>query len=350
MKNERGFTLIELLVSTAITLIVLAGAMSAFKDALDVNQAGSLVADSTQNLRAATNLIVRDLMQAGRGIPTGGLPIPSGAGTVAINRPGPIGTGYTFDNVNFTTLPAVVPGPGLGPVIDGQVTDIVTVLMSDPTLPALTLNPTPAVAGQATLAADGSSLNVGANNAWIADPASGVKAGDLIMLTNALGTAVQMVTSTDGVAIASFGVNDALQLNQRAAAQGSITQILPVPIPQTSAQRVLMVTYYVDNISTPGVPRLARRINAAAGQALAGVVEDLDLSFDLVDGVNNPVAQKNVPITIGGILYTPNQIRKINLHVGVRSEDLSVRQHDYVRNHLNTVISVRSLAYVDRYQ
>src|SRR5262249_12627436 len=159
--------------------------------------------------------------------------------------------------------------------IDGQVTDIVTVLMTDPALPVLTLNATPAVAGQATLAADGSSLNVGPNNTWITDPAAGVKAGDIIMFTNAVGTAIQTVTATDGNAVVSFGVNDALQLNQRAAAQGSITQMLPAPIPQTSAQRVLLVTYYVDNVTTPGVPRLARRINAFPGQALAGVVEDL---------------------------------------------------------------------------
>ena len=268
MKNERGFTLSELLVSIAVTLIVMGGAMTAFKDALNVNQAGALVADSTQNLRAATNLIVRDLMQAGRGIPTGGLPIPSGAGSALIVRPGPPGAAYSFDNVNFTTLPAVVPGPGLGPTIDGQVTDIVTALMTDPVLPVLTLNATPAVAGQATLAADGSSLNVGPNTSWITDPATGVKAGDLIMFTNALGTAVQMVTSTDGNAVVFFAANDALQLNQRAAVQGSITQILPVPIPQASAQRVLMVTYYVDNVSAPGIPRLTRRINAGPGQAL----------------------------------------------------------------------------------
>ena len=134
------------------------------------------------------------------------------------------------------------------------------------------------------------------------------------------------------------------------AKAGSITQILSAPILQTTAQRILLVTYYVDNVSTPGSPRLARRINAAAGQALAGVVEDLDLSFDLVDGAINPVAQKNVPVTIGGVLYTPNQIRKANVHVGVRSEERSVKQGDYTRNHLTTVVSLRSLAYVDRYK
>jgi prepilin-type N-terminal cleavage/methylation domain-containing protein len=349
MRDQRGFTLVELLVSTAITLVVLAGAMTAFKDALDINQTGTMIADSTQNLRAATNLMVRDLMQAGRGIPTVGLPIPSGAGSVAINRPGPVGTAYTFDNINFTTLPAIVPGPALGPNIDGQATDIITVLMADPTLAPLTLNATPAVAGQPTLAADGASLDAGTSATWVTDPATGVRAGDLVMFTNALGNAMQMVTSTLGTVV-QFAAGDPLTLNQRAVAQGSIMQIIGGGIPQTTAQRVLLVTYYVDVVSTPGSPRLARRINASPGQALAGVVEDLDLSFDLVDGVTNPIAQKVVPVTLAGVLYTPNQIRKVNLHVGVRSEEPSVRQHDYTRSHLTTVVSLRSLAYVDRYK
>ena len=58
-------------------------------------------------------------------------------------------------------------------------------------------------------------------------------------------------------------------------------------------------------------------------------------------------------VMVGGTLsltgITPNQIRKINLHVGVRSEQRSPRTNDYVRNHLTTVVSVRSLAYVSRY-
>jgi type II secretory pathway pseudopilin PulG len=349
MRDERGFTLAELLVTTCITLLVMAGAMKGFKDALDINQAGSFVADSTQNLRAATNLMVRDLMQAGRGIPTGGLPIPSGAGSIPILRPGPVGSAYTFDNVNFTTLPAVVTGAGLGPVIDNQSTDIVTLLMVDPTLAPLILNATPAVAGQPTLAAGGGSINAGTSPTWITDPTTGVKVGDLIMFTNALGNAVQMVTNINGT-IAQFANGDAMQLNQPGVGQGSITQIVPAPIPQTTAQRVLLVTYFVDNVSTPGAPRLARRINAGPSQALAGVVEDLDLSFDLVDGVVNPITQKVVPVTIGGVLYTPNQIRKANLHLGVRSEQISVKQGDYTRSHLNTIVSLRSLAYVDRYK
>ena len=55
---------------------------------------------------------------------------------------------------------------------------------------------------------------------------------------------------------------------------------------KTTLFRALMITYYVDNTTTPGAPRLvpARSIDFTP-QALAGVVEDLDLTYDLVDGV-----------------------------------------------------------------
>jgi len=351
MRNQRGFTLAELLVSIAIMLIVIAAATTAFREALDVSGAGALIADANQSLRAATNLMVRDLMQAARGIPIGGVPIPSGDDATAINRPGPPGSTYQFDNVNYTTLPAIVPGPSLGPSVNGQPTDLVTILMSDPTVPELTLNATPPVTDQPLLAADGTSLDVGTSGWWITDAAAGGRPGDLILFTNALGSAIQSVTATDPVTgVVKFEAGDWFNFNQPGAAQGSITQILATPVPQTIARRVLMITYYVDTASTPGVPRLARRVNAAPGQALAGAIEDLELSYDLVDGLNNPVAQRTVPVTIGGVRYTPNQIRKINLHVGVRSETVSPKTRDFVRNHLTTVVSVRSLAYVSRYQ
>jgi hypothetical protein len=37
------------------------------------------------------------------------------------------------------------------------------------------------------------------------------------------------------------------------------------------------------------------------------------------------------------------------VHVGVRSELKSARSNDYLRNHLSTVVNLRNLAYVTRY-
>ena len=91
-----------------------------------------------------------------------------------------------------------------------------------------------------------------------------------------------------------------------------------------TAQRVLMWTYYVDS-STGGQPHLMRQLNNFTPQALAGIVEDLELSYDVVDGSVNPVDQKTLPVTITGTTYTASQIRKVNVHIGVRSEAMSTK-------------------------
>jgi hypothetical protein len=117
-----------------------------------------------------------------------------------------------------------------------------------------------------------------------------------------------------------------------------------------SVRRLLMFTYYVHNDSS-GTPRLMRALNFFNPQALAGVIEDLTLSYDLVDGVKNPTNIKSLPYTSPeGAQYGASQIRKANLHVGVRAEDKSARQQDYVRSHLSTIIDLRNLAFVDRYK
>ena len=148
-------------------------------------------------------------------------------------------------------------------------------------------------------------------------------------------------------------MNDPFKFNQPGAASGSITQLLPVApaaMPTGTATRIIMLTYYVDATTTPGTPRLTKVLNAGAPQALAGVVEDLRMFYDLVDGVTNPVDIPDLPVTIGANTYSANQIRKVGVHVGVRSDTLSAPLDDYIRNHLSTVVSIRSLAFVNRYQ
>ena len=85
-------------------------------------------------------------------------------------------------------------------------------------------------------------------------------------------------------------------------------------------------------------------VNHFPPQALAGVVEDLDLTYDLYDGFVNPTAVTKLPFdTLNGVTYTESQIRKVNIHVGVRSETISKPTQDYVRNHITTSVNVRSL-------
>lgn len=349
MRGDAGFSLIELLVASSVTLLVLGATLSTFGNALSVHDATTLIGDSSQNLRAGGSLMMRELMQAGRGIPTGGIPVPSGAGAMPINRPGPPGTAYTFgDPTVTTTLPPVGPGPGLGPVVLGVATDMVTILLVDH---SLKLDQT--AAGDPvylqSVAPDGSSITID-SSIVINAPDTGVVAGDLILITNGNGTTLKCVTGVAGQAI-SFASGDWFNLNQTGAAQGTLLQLQNQDgtYPPTKAERILMVTYYVDNATTPDRPRLTRQVDHNDGQhnpqALAGVVESLTATYDIFDGATNPT---NVPAPTPP--NTPQQIRKINLSVGVRSDLPSMQLRRFIRSRVTTQISFRNLSFVDRYQ
>lgn len=62
---QRGVSLIELLVGVAVGLTVLTGAVKLMSDTLDSNRRLVLETRVNQNLRAAADLIVRDLRRAG---------------------------------------------------------------------------------------------------------------------------------------------------------------------------------------------------------------------------------------------------------------------------------------------
>ncbi len=350
MRSDRGFALSEFLVASVITLAVIGVAIKTFDDALKINDATLKLTDAGQNMRSGVNLLVRDLLQAGRDIPTGGIPIPSGAGAGLVQRPSPVGFSYAFDNTTLTTLGAVTTGDTLGSAISGRQTDMVSMLMGDPFLgPLDPVRPSTATTTGPRLAANGSSMTMGDQGAWfagnLADGIGPVKAGDLLLFTGATGSAMQTVTAVSG-GVVTFGSGDPFNLNQRTAASGSITDILGSNL---QVRRILMVSYFVEE-QTANEPRLMRALNMFPAQALAGVVEDLQFTYDLVNGSTNPANVNDVPFTSGSETFTSSQIRKVNLKVGVRSEEKSRSTLDYMRHYITTVASLRNLAYVAEYK
>lgn len=363
--REDGFTISELLVSTTVLLLVVAGALTTFKNAVQINDAASQLGDSSQNLRAGTNTLIRDLMMAGRIFGAEGVALPTCAGAQPFVRPGPVPGNFNTVNVDGTSmnLPSITTGAGLGPVIKGSATDMVTIMTVDEFMPVIiTPIPVPSVNAptEGTIANDGLSVQLAVNSPWLVQDAVNdtqpMKIGDLVLFKSANGNAIQTITRMDATHI-YFDANDPFKFNQSCAApnwpmatiRNGATFTAPVTL-----FRAMMITYYVDNTTTPGTPRLTRQINNFAPMALAGVVEDLDLTYDLVDGVNNPTQKPSLPWTDNTltppVTYNSNQIRKVNVHVGVRSEQLSKPTQDYVRNHITTSVDVRSLASVDRYK
>jgi len=65
----------------------------------------------------------------------------------------------------------------------------------------------------------------------------------------------------------------------------------------------------------------------------------LQFSYDLSDGVT--VNQRDTT--------TPNEIRKVNLLVSARSENRSRKSRQYFTNSIFTSVTIRNLAYRDKY-
>lgn len=335
-RSQAGFSLTEFLVSTTLTLAVLAIAMTSFRDAYTFNESAALLSEVNQNLRSGMNYLVRDLIQTGQGIPTGGVPIPNGSGAQPVRRPSPPGQNYTF--TPSIVIPALTPGAALGPVVGGQPTDMVTVLYADITLP---LNTTPLV----SIAADGSRATVDPSIP-ITEPGTAIRPGDLILFSNALGNALQEVTRTDGAQTMFFDAGGAFNLNQPGASEGTIVRLQSAPgqYPPTTATRILMVTYYLDATDSSS-PRLVRQVGAGAPLAVALGIENFQLSYDLVDGVTNPTNVKTPADP-----NSPQEIRKVNLFLTARSEALHRVTRQLLRNSLSSQVSLRSLSFVDRYR
>ncbi len=363
-RGDGGFSLLELVVSMGVMGLIMGGVFAVMVNGVNANEAVKLTTGMNNNLRIAMDLIVRDTIQVGQGLPEGRvIAIPSGLGALPINRPGPIGTAYTFDPAE-TTLPAVTAGVGLGPEINGMPTDMITTLSADNAFDHVELS-----------ALTGASMTISPaiENDDVPDVlGDNIRVGDLIMLTKQSLSALKFVTSVTGNRIL-FEAGDPLNLNQVGTENGTLAQYVaaapletarcpPAPRPcafqivPSVATRIRMISYYLETpIDNERDLRLIRRVNANPPTAVAFFIERFTLNYDLVDGVTNPVNVAMNEDDLGGdgaCLPDPcsvNQIRKLNVVLTGRSAQRHPQTRMFFRNTLTTQVSLRSLALVDRY-
>lgn len=355
-RTDAGYTLIELLISMGILGVVMAATMGGLVSATKANEAVLNVSTMNTSVRAGMDLMIRDMLQVGSGLPPGHvIEIPNGAGSTPIRQPGPPGTTWTRPS-GSVNLPAVLPTPGGGPTINGVPTDVLSVMMADNSFTDISL--TAITATTVTIAA-GPNLGTGPDK---------VSVGQLMMVTKGSTTTLVQVTSVDLAARKlTFAAGDSLNLNQPSAANGNLNDLNNTPPANTPSvtriSRVRMVTYYLDATTDPKHPRLVRRINNgdpmtfdnASGNAVAIDVENLQFSFDVVTGTTNPSGVRMTAAdktTTGACSPNPcseQQIRKVNLALTGRSR--SVGKTDRVfRNTLASQVSFRGMAFVDEYK
>ena len=112
--SARGFSLIELVIGMAVLGLVMTGVMSVMLEATRANDTVALQTQANNNLRVAMDLITRDLLQVGQGLPTGRVVgIPSGPGADPVRRPGPLDSPATPNTIvsefdaDLVALPAL---------------------------------------------------------------------------------------------------------------------------------------------------------------------------------------------------------------------------------------------------
>ncbi|HXW55142.1 MAG TPA: prepilin-type N-terminal cleavage/methylation domain-containing protein [Candidatus Cybelea sp.] len=393
MRRERGYSLIELMVALAVVVLIIGTTLKALTDASNATQAVTLMADTQENLRAGLNYMVRDITQAGEGIPQGGITIPNTGGgtpTSAVARPGPTGIG-NFPNT-WVALPAIASGFQLGPTtsVSGQATDMITIMYADTSLVdasghwlnefpiflaptnggatgCAAANPNPAPAGSIVTA--GSTTTVTFDPTCISIGTT-IQPGDLILLENNNSVspdpsqtesdvsstestghmALVVVSAVAGNAI-TFSAGDAFNLNASGQPAGTISQIQSPAgsraYPTTTATRIWMVTYYINNANTQN-PQLMRQVNLKPANAVGEAIENMQLFYDIMNAGTSPVtvtANQENP-TYAQLAY----IRDTYILLFARSENPYNLTHQYFRNNLETVVSIRGLDFYNEFQ
>jgi prepilin-type N-terminal cleavage/methylation domain-containing protein len=329
-----GFTLIELMVAMALSLLLLGMAFTVVQQLNTTADFVGSMSDVNENLRAALNMVSRDLQQSGQNIPVGGIPIPSGGSATPINRPGP--GGLTFPATG--SIPVLTPGYALGPTQGSGTnainTDIVTIITVNQTSPfnqtAVTANPTVS-SSQATITVSSAA-------------AGNVAPGQLIMLINANAScllAVSSVNAATGVITFTNGdkTNDLLGLNQFSGpTSGTINQLQTSGSgtwPKILAYPVTMTTYYLDT-STPR--RLMKQVTMAPAQPVALGINVMTISYYCSSGTS--------PTRNPG---SPSSIQKVALTMIGEADHLNQGNGQWYSKSITNAVAIQNLDFHNKY-
>jgi hypothetical protein len=297
--------------------------------AFEANTSMSEIMATQQTMRVAMNAVSRDIVMAGTGLPSGGIPVPHGTNSTALSRPGVGGTLPTANNV----LAILTPGDSAGPTVAAVQTDALTIVSIDQESPSWSVS---------AINAAGTEID------FVQDVRTGTAQlfeDDVLLITNVNGSVFGCVTGvSESESQANFADADALDINQPNAQFGNIKSLANPDgtYPPTTATRVMIITYYLDN-SVAAHPRLMRSVNAQPPQIAVEDLENLQFSFDLFD-FQTDTESSNQPTT-----SSPNQIRSVNVQINGRSPQTLRSSGEYYRFGLVSKINVRNATFRNRY-
>ena len=231
LKSQSGFTLLEPMIAS-IGLVVMAAMTGMFRVGMNTIFTVTQRAETQQNMRAAIELMTKDISMAGAGLPTGGMQLATAGGSskVGCNQSGTCyvaGDVYPDGNYLNGLLPGYNNGVEGGTVITAApapVNDSITSVYCDYNFPLTNFNFTFPSSTQATVAVVSGAVTP--NN--ILAP-GGLNVGDLVLFivstpgngTGNQGTssvqtaaAVAEITGMPNNTTINFAAGDVLNLNQ----------------------------------------------------------------------------------------------------------------------------------------
>ena len=358
-----GFTLVELMLAMALSLLLFALAFTLVQQLNNTADIVGSMSDVNENLRAAVNMMSRDLSQAGQNVPLDGIPLPYGGTATAINRPYPAGSTFPVPAAGQTLfMPVLTAGNGLGPTQGSGAnainTDVVTMIGVNQ---FSSFNQTP-VTGSPTVSAGQATITVSTAAAGYVSP------GQLIMLTNSNGScllAVSSVNTSTGVITFTHGdsTNDLLGINQfTGPTSGTINQLKTTGSgawPAIMAYPITMVTYYLSS-TTPQRNLMKLTSMGTAGCALVSCTQVVALGINVMqifynlsppatlDGVTSDPTENPWP-TASDPGNSPDNIRKVLLTMIAQTDHLNLGTGQWYSKEIKNAVTIQNLDYYNKY-
>lgn len=332
--SQRGFSLLELTVASSIGLIGILAMTSLFRQGMNATFTVTQRAETQQNMRAAIELMTKDLSMAGAGLPSGGLQLAttSGNSKVACNQTGTCYVaGDTYPNGNFMygILPGFDNGVESGTIITSApaaVNDSVTSIYCDYNFPLTNFTFTfpsttqvnvsvvsAAVTPNNILAPGG--LNVGDLMLFlVSTPGNGKGSGGTSDAQTA--AAVAEITGLPSNTQINFATGDPLNFNQTGA--NSLAAVAAAYVAGTTITvcRLNAVTYFLQVPpagSTVQTVRLMRQVNGLNAVPVADNIINLQFSYDVINSTGGTMsANQSNPVASG---LSPALIQKVNMWV-----------------------------------
>jgi type II secretory pathway pseudopilin PulG len=379
-----GFSLVELLTAMALSLLLFAMTFTLVQQLDNTADVVGSTSDVNENVRAALNMVSRDLSTAGQNIPVGGIPLPYGGSATSIKRPYPTTSNYPAPlSGNALYMPVLTAGNGLGPTQgsgSNQIsTDVVTMIGLNQTS---SFNPTTVNTSTPppTITSTAATITVSTTAAGYVSP------GQLIMLTNINSScllAISSVNTTTGVITFTHGdtTNDLLGVNQFptvSATNGSITSgptsgtILQLETatvnngkttyswPATlTAYPIAMITYYLDS-STPIKDLVKLTSMGTSGCAAVSCTNVIALGINVfqvfyslsppatLNGVTSDPTENPWPTTTD-TGNTPNHIVKVVLNMVGETTHKNFANSQWYSREIKNAVTIQNLDYVNKY-